>query len=77
MTPNSVRSLYFIISKRNVYIEESNGNKCLALVPTDESKDTLKKYEEIWSKIRDLIRSVSNGVHNSKVNMKNRNNKMV
>ena len=30
------------------------------LVPNDENKDTLKKYEEMWSKIRDLIRSVTN-----------------
>ena len=26
-------------------------------VPTDESKDTLKKFEELWKKVRDLIRS--------------------
>ena len=30
------------------------------LVPTDESKDTLKKYKEMWSKVRDLIRSTTN-----------------
>ena len=30
------------------------------LVPTDESKDTLKKYKEMWSKVRDLIRSITN-----------------
>ena len=29
-------------------------------VPTDESKDALKKYEELWSKIKDLIRSITN-----------------
>ena len=27
--------------------------------PTDKSKDTLKRYEEIWNKMRDLIRSVT------------------
>ena len=32
----------------------------MTLVPTDKSKDTLKKYEELWSKIRDLIRSITN-----------------
>ena len=31
----------------------------LKLVPTDESKDTLKKYEELWDKSRDLIRSIT------------------
>ena len=25
------------------------------LAPTDESNDTLKHYEELWNKIRDLI----------------------
>ena len=30
------------------------------LVPADESKDILKKYEKLWSKIRDLIRSKTN-----------------
>ena len=29
------------------------------LVPTDESKEIIKKYEELWSKIRDLFRSIT------------------
>ena len=29
------------------------------LVPTNESKEKIKKYEELRSKIRDLIRSVT------------------
>ena len=49
-----------IIDKMDSYIEEGSGNKYFTLVPTDENKDTLKKYEEMWSKIRDLIRSVTN-----------------
>ena len=28
-------------------------------VPNNESKEKIKKYEEMWSKIRDLIRSVT------------------
>ena len=32
----------------------------MTLDPTDESKDTFKKYEELWSKIRDLVRSITN-----------------
>ena len=31
----------------------------MTLVPTDESNVTLKKYEELWKKIRDLIRSMT------------------
>ena len=34
-TNNSVNLLYLIINKINGYIEESNGNKYLRLVPTD------------------------------------------
>ena len=30
------------------------------LVPTDESKDALKRYEKIRNKIKDLIRSTNN-----------------
>ena len=54
---NSVNPLYIIINKINGNIEESNENKCLRVVPTDENKDTLKKYEELCTKIRVLIRS--------------------
>ena len=54
---NIVKSLYLLIDKINGYIEESNENKYLTLVPTDESKDILKTHEELWTKIRDLARS--------------------
>ena len=32
--------------------------KWKTLVPTNESKKEIKKYEELWIKIRDLIRSI-------------------
>ena len=41
------------------YFEENNGNKYLALVATNESKEKTKKYEELWIEIRDLIRSIT------------------
>ena len=31
----------------------------MTLVPTNESKEMKKKYEELWSKIRDLIGSIT------------------
>ena len=43
----------------NGYFEENNGNKYLTLVPTNESKEKIKKYEELWIKIGDLIRSIT------------------
>ena len=36
---NSVNPLYLIINKCNGYFEEINTNKCLKLVPTNESKE--------------------------------------
>ena len=36
----------------------------MTLVPTDESKDILKKFEELWTKIRDLVRSKSKKLDN-------------
>ena len=30
----------------------------ITLVPTNESNDIIKKYEELWSKIRDLIKLI-------------------
>ena len=38
---------------------ETNRNKYLTLVPTNGSKEKIKKYEELWIKIKDLIRSVT------------------
>ena len=44
----------------NRHIAEGNRSKYLALVPTDESKYILEKYEELLTKIQDLIRSRTN-----------------
>ena len=46
-----VNPLYFIIDKTNGYVGGNNGNKYLTLVPTDKSKDTLKKFEKLRDKI--------------------------
>ena len=56
---NSVNPLYLIFNKVKEYFVEINGNKYLTLVPTNEIKETIKKYEELWSKIRNLIRSIT------------------
>ena len=54
MTRKGVKPLLYYRQK-NRYIEESNDNKYLALVTADESKDTLKKYEELWQKPEILL----------------------
>ena len=55
---NSVNPLYLIFIKVNGYFEEINRNKYLRLVTYNESKEKIKKYEELWIKIRDLIRLI-------------------
>ena len=55
---NSVNPLYLIFNKVNGYFEEINKSKSLTLVSTNQSEN-LKKYEELWSKIRDLIKSLT------------------
>ena len=60
MKCNSLNSLYLIFNKMNRYIEECNGNKYLMLISNDESKGTLKKYGELWTKIRNIINSKTN-----------------
>ena len=52
----SVNHLYFIFNEVNGYFEEINENKYLTLVTINESKGKIKKYGELWIKIRDLIR---------------------
>ena len=56
---NSVNFLYLIFSKANGYFEEINGNKYLTLVHTNESKEKIERYEEVWSKVRDLVRLIT------------------
>ena len=55
---NSVNPLYLIFNKVNGYFEEINKSKSLTLVSTNQSEN-FKKYEELWSKIRDLIKSLT------------------
>ena len=40
-------------------LKELKQNKYLKLVSTNESKEIIKKYEELWSRIRDLIWSIN------------------
>ena len=56
--------MYFIFGEVNGYFEQINGNKYLTLVPTNETKEKIKKYEELWIKIRDVIRSITEKLDN-------------
>ena len=59
---NNVNPLQLIINKVNGYFEEINTNKYLTLVFVNDSKEKIEKYKELWIKIRDLIRSITENV---------------
>ena len=56
---NDANRSYLIFSKGNGYFEEINKSKYLTLVLTNESKEKIKKYEELWIKIKHLIRLIT------------------
>ena len=56
---NIVNPIYFVFNKFNGYFEKINENKYLTLVPTNESKEIIKEYDELWNKIKDLIRTMT------------------
>ena len=55
----SVNPLYLIFSNINRYLKEISKSKYLMLVPTNKRKAKIKEYEELWSKIRELVRSIT------------------
>ena len=57
----SVNPLYLLVNHANGYIEEKGVNKYLIFDSTDENKELLKKYNDIWNGIKNKIEEVSNG----------------
>ena len=55
----SINTFYLNFYKVNGYLEIINKNKYLMVVPTNESEEKIKKYEALWIKIRNLIRSIT------------------
>ena len=55
----SVNLLCLIFGEMTRYFEVINGNRYLTLVPTNESKEKTKKYEEPLIKIRILVRLIT------------------
>ena len=49
----------FIVGKVDEFIEESNRNKYLVFASTDQNKELLKKYTELWDRIENLIGRVN------------------
>ena len=52
----NVNPLYLNIDHANRYIEEKGTNKYLLFDSTDENKELLKKYNDVFNGIRDKIK---------------------
>ena len=55
----SVNPFYLRIDHANGYIEEKGVNKYLVFDSTDENKELLKKYNDVWNGIKNKIKEVS------------------
>ena len=60
MNINSVNPLYLGITRVNGYIEEKDSNKYLVFDSTDENKELLKNYNDVFNGIRDKIKEINN-----------------
>ena len=58
---HSVNPLYLRINHASGYIEEKGVNKYLIFDSTDENKELLKKYNDVWNGIKNKIEEVSSG----------------
>ena len=56
---NSVNPLYLNITHANGYIEEKDVNKYSVFDSTDENKELLKKYNDVFTGIRDKIKEIN------------------
>ena len=60
MNINSVNPLYWGITHVNGYIEEKDSDKYLVFDSTDENKELLKKYNDVFNGIKDKIKEIDN-----------------
>ena len=51
--------MYLLVNHANGYIEEKGVNKYLIFDSTDENKELLKKYNDVWNGIKDKIKEVN------------------
>ena len=56
-----VNPLYLIIGKVIEHAEEKNGSKYLVFDSTDENKEVLKKYKELWDRNKNEIVTINGG----------------
>ena len=54
-----VKPLYLRINHANGYIKQKRVNEYLIFGSTDENKQLLKKYNDVWNGIKNKIKKVS------------------
>ena len=57
---NNVNPLYLGITDANGYIEGKDMNKFLVFNSTDENKELLKKYDDVFNGISNKIKEINN-----------------
>ena len=67
---NSVNPLYWRITNADGYIEEENENKYLIFDSTDNNKELLKKYNDVFNGIMNEIKKIDGGCDYAKGYMK-------
>ena len=50
-----------MIGEVDGHIEEKNGTKYLLFDSTDENREVLKKYTELWDGIKNEIETINDG----------------
>ena len=55
----SVKPLYLRVGHASGYIEEKGGSKCSVFDPTDENKELIEKYSDVFHGIRDKIKEIN------------------
>ena len=51
--------LYLLVDEIDGFIEETEGSKYLSIASTGRNSEVLKKYEEVWSGIKNFIEKVN------------------
>ena len=57
----SVNPMYLLVNHTNGFIEQENRNKYLIFDSTDENKESIKIYNDVWNGIKNKIEEVSSG----------------
>ena len=57
----SVNPLYLIINHASGYVEEKSVNKYLIFDSTDENKELLKRYNDVWNGTKNEVKAIDGG----------------